>query len=181
MKPILLVAALLAIVVRPALADPQSDIVNAVLAFGKLTSYHVTVTARGHEIDGDVVNPGKMHVTAGPAEIIVIGKTSYVKVGSSWHEFTIPGMDRMFAPLTYAQNLGTHRADIVVTDLGEKTVDGTLLHAYSVRTSADDKPATVYVDASGTMRRVEVSSTEGGLAVVTFSNFNAPVTIAPPI
>jgi hypothetical protein len=181
-KQLLAVAALVVATTTAAFADPQGDVVNAIMAFGKLSSYHVEATiGKDHEISGDVVNPGRMHVSAGPAEMIVIDKTTYVKMGSTWREFTLPGIDRMFSPLTYTQRLAAHRADVTVTDLGPKVVAGEPLHAYAVKSTAVDKPATLYLDPSGTLTRVEVAGASGDIDAITFSNFNGPISIVAPI
>ncbi len=182
MKHLVAIVALVIASALPALADPQSDVVNAMTAFGKLTSYHIDATAgKDRSMSADVVNPGRMHVTAGPAEMIQIDGTTYVKFGGSWRQFAIPGMERIFSPVTYTQKLAAHKADVTVTDLGTKVVAGAPLHAYLVKSGSVDRPATVYLDGTGALTRVETVDGTGNLDVITFSNFNGPISIVAPI
>jgi hypothetical protein len=180
MHRLLAVLTLLVLAVRPAFADPTTDVRNAMIALGRATSYHINVTSEGRTMDGDVVNPGKMHLVVAPMEMIVIDKTTYVKMQGTWRQFSMPGADRMTAPIARVQNLAKSGEQAQVTDLGPKTVDGVALHAYLVK-PADGSPSTVYLDDQGRIVRIE--SNEGGaMSVVRISNYNAPVTIeAPPV
>jgi hypothetical protein len=78
------------------------------------------------------------------------------------------------------QNFAKTHDDMIVTDLGPKTVDGTVLHAYGVKNAGSAKNAVVYIDASGLPARIENTDSEG-LNVVKFSNFNGPITIEAPV
>jgi hypothetical protein len=178
---LLAIVALLALSASPALADPTNDLKNAMIALATAKSYHLSMTtAGGHTAEGDVVNPGRVHLTAGPMEIIVIDKTTYVKIQGAWHQFAMPGMDHIMGPVAMVQNFAKSHEDMIVTDLGPKSVDGTLLHAYGVKNAGSTKNATIYIDAAGLPARIE--NTEGeGLNVVKFSNFNGPISIDPPL
>jgi hypothetical protein len=177
----LAIVALVALTAAPALADPTSDLKNAMIALASAKSYHLSLTtAGGHTAEGDVVNPGRVHLIAGPMDVIVIDKTTYVKIQGAWHQFAMPGMDRMMGPVAMVQNFAKSHDDMIVTDLGPKTVDGTLLHAYSVKNAGSAKNAVIYLDAAGLPARIENTDSEG-LNVVKFSNFNGPISIDPPV
>jgi len=174
------IIALVVLSAAPALADPTADVKNAMIALAKATSYHMTASMGDHTLDGDYVAPSKFHVTAGPMEAIWIDKTTYIKMNGAWKRFSFPGMDQMLSPVAHVQSFIASHSDITVTDLGAKTVDGAILHAYLVKTNeANTKPATVYVDGSGTVARIEATEA-GSTAVIRFSNINGPITIDPP-
>jgi hypothetical protein len=182
MNRLLAIVALVALSAAPALADPTNDVKNAMIGLANASSYHISATAAGHAMEGDFVKPGKMHLTAGPFEMIVIDKTTYVKMQGAWHQFTFPGMDRVMAPLSHAQNFLKSHDDITVTDLGPKVVGGATLHAYGVKNSTNsDRPITVYLDSSGTLVRIDVADNDGNTSTINFSNMNGPITIDPPV
>ncbi len=184
MKRLLMLVALVAATATTARADATGDLKNAMINLSKASAFHVTASIQGHTVEGDIVKPNKMHVTAGPMEMIVIDKTTYIKMQGTWHQFPMPGADRMTAPLAYAQDFAEKartNPNINVSDLGMKTVDGTAYHAYLVKDSDGSGSATtVYVDANGYPARMDVTDTRG-TQTVTFSNFNGPITIDAPI
>ncbi len=178
MKRLLFTLVFVAFAAAPALADPKSDVVAAVLKFTTATSFHMTATAMGRTLDADFVPPDKMHLIAGPLELIKIGQTTWFNSGNTWRQFAMPGMDQLTGVFTNA--IGTVRNtspdDVVVTDLGLKSPAGIRLHAYAVTNKAGTTTATLYLDGNGTLVRVEGP----GGSTVTFSKFNAPIDIQPP-
>jgi outer membrane lipoprotein-sorting protein len=183
-KRLLALVVLIAATTVAALADPTNDLKNAMINLSKASAYHMTASIGGHAIEGDVVKPNKMHITAGPMEMIIIDKTSYFKMQGTWHQFSAPGMDRMTAPMTYAQDFAEKaksNPNINVSDLGMKTVDGAAYHAYLIKDSDGSGSATtVYVDGNGYPARMDVVDSHG-TQTVTFSNFNGAITIDAPI
>jgi hypothetical protein len=178
---LLATVALVALAFAPAMADPTGDVKGALIALAGASSYHVTMTtASGQTVTADFVKPAKIHVVAGPMELIEIGTTTYVKMSSTWHQFSFPGIEHMMGPLSNAQQLVKSHDDIVVTDLGPKSVDGTVLHAYGVKPGSSAKAVTMYLDASGSLVRIDAAG-PGGTNVVRFSNVNVPVTIDAPV
>jgi hypothetical protein len=177
----LLVALALAVTVAaaavPASADPTADVRGAMIAFAKATSYHVSATAEGRDIEADFLPPSRAHFIAAPIEVITIDGTTWVKLGGGWRQFAVPGMDRItgFVQGTI-DTMRNPPDDMVVTDLGPKSVDGAALHAYGVTTKSAAGTTTVYIDRSGLLARID---TNDG-STVRFSKFNAPLTIAPP-
>jgi len=177
-KRLLLALALVAFAAAPALADPKSDIIAAALKFTTATSFHMTAAAMGRTLDADYAPPDKMHLTAGPLEVIKIGQTTWFNSGGTWRQFAMPGMDQLTGVFTSA--IGEVRNaspdDLVVTDLGMKAPAGIRLHAYTVTNKAGTSPATLYLDGNGWLTRIEM----GQGNAVTFSKFNAPLDIEPP-
>jgi hypothetical protein len=177
MKRLLCTLVLIAAMAVPALADPKSDVGNAMLALDKASSYHMSIAARGRSVEADFVKPGKMHVTVGPMEIIKIDTDTYVKINGSWKKFAFPGMDQMtdmFAGMiAQAHHTDT---DITITDLGMTTLEGAQLHAYSSKNKSGTIAVTIYVDANGYPARLENAD-----GVLKFTNINGPMTIVAPI
>jgi hypothetical protein len=177
MKRLLLALALALAAYAPALADPASDVRGAMLALAKATSFHISATAGGQDVEADFLPPAKAHFVAGPVEVITVAGTTWVKLGGSWRQFTVPGMDRItgFVQGTI-DTLRNPPDDLVVNDLGMKSVDGTTLHAYTVASKSGGYTNTVYLDRSGLLARIDAPNA----SVVRFSKFNAPLTIDPP-
>lgn len=176
MTRVLLALALTLAAATPALADPTADVKAAMISFANAKSFHITAEGGGKSVEGDIVPPAKAHFIAGPFEMITISGTTWVKAGGSWHQFAVPGMDK----ITFFVNgaIDTVRnppADLVVTDLGTKAIDGSNLHAYTITNKAGTSPSTVYIDGGGMLARVE-----NGTGVVRFSKINAPLSIDPP-
>jgi hypothetical protein len=177
MNRLILALAVTLFAAAPALADPTSDVKNAMIAFANAKSFHVSAEASGRNVEADIVPPAKAHFIAGPFEMITISGTTWVKAGGSWHQFSVPGMDRITVFVNGAiDTVRNPPADLVVTDLGTKTIEGATLHGYTITNKAGDSPSTVYLDGSGMLARVEGS----GGSVVRFSKFNAPLQIDPP-
>ena len=175
MRRLLLAAALVVAVAAPALADPAADVRSAMIAFAKLTSYHLNVQAQGRTIDVDMVIPGKTHIVTSGAEVIAIDGTTWVKAGGSWRQIAFPFMGQLTGMYQSALDaLRNPSGDFAVTDLGMKNVDGESLHAYLVKGNGGDG-STVYLDRKGALARVDTSN-----GFVRFSKFNAPIAIDPP-
>ena len=179
MKRLLFALALVVATAVPALADPTADLRNAMINFGKLTSYHMEATAKGYSIEMDMMPPARMHVTAAGMEAIKIDGDMYVKMGETWRKFNFPGIEQMANLYKGAIDAASHpRTDMVVDDLGPKVVDGVPLHGYSVTDKDHPKAgATLYLDGSGNI--VRIVPAEGGM--VKLSKFNAPMSIVAPI
>ena len=157
-----------------AFADAQSDLTRAIAATEAVRSYHMTMTGRRMQFQGDVIPPSTMHVTMSGMEIINVNGKMYMRQGSAAWQMLAGGGG--FTDSDVLQMMKTHRSDFHATDIGMKSVGGQTLHAYRVENSKTGKPETVYLDGSGRIVRVEAPS-----VTVQFSNFGAPVHIAAPI
>ena len=176
---------MIAAVAAPAFADPAADTVkNSLLAFAKLTSYHATIDSSGKTLELDMVNPNKMHVTIGPIEAIMLDGAMYVKPQGSWMKIPTAASGMMGAAFMGAVDRAKSavtQENFTATDLGMKTVGGTSLHAYSVKSKDSSKPATMYMDSAGMLARIEVTDDKGGTTAIVYSKFNAPIKIEAPI
>jgi hypothetical protein len=173
LKQFLTAIALVASTAAPVLADPTGDIQNAMIAFTKLSSYHMEIaTGTGQTIVSDYASPGRYHTIAAGTEAIIVGPTMYLKLNGAWQK--LPGS---MGPMTdYSKNITKHPRGIVVTALGPRIVGGAPLRAYRVVDTATHKPSTIFLDGSGRLVRMETGS-----IVMTISRFNAPVSIHAPM
>lgn len=164
-----------AICTGSAQADAPGALEQAMLNTLKQPSYHMTmVTPASGTIEGDVVNPGRTHVVMKNAEMIVIDQTTYMKLNGTWRKF--PGLDLMKAQANPLQSLAASKGKYTVDDLGPKTVDGAVLHGYRTTNLAKKTTATLFVDGSGRIVRIE-----SGAAVIKMSKFGEAVTIVAPM
>jgi hypothetical protein len=179
MKRLLFALALVAATAVPALADPTADLSHAMQNLGRATSYHIQFTAKGMSLDIDAMPPQKMHMTGGPMEVVKIDNDTYVKMGETWRKFNIPGIEQMTGMYKTTIDAASHpTADMIVTDLGPKVVDGVPLHGYTWTDKEHPKAsATFYLDGGGNISRIQ--PTEGG--VIRITKINAPMTIVAPI
>lgn len=176
---------LIAATAARASADAAADAVkNNLIAFAKLTSYHMTVTTSGKTIDVDMVNPNKMHVTVGSIEAIMLDGAMYVKPQSNWMKIpaAASGMaGGAFMGAVDRAKEAVNQENFTATDLGTKTVGGASLHAYLVKSKDASKPATMYFDSAGMLARVEIDGDRGGTTAIVYSKYNAPIKIEAPI
>jgi hypothetical protein len=163
--------------IAPAAATPLSDVSNAMMALGQAKTFHIALTSHGQSAEVDIVQPGKAHLTYGPFEVITIGGTTYAKIGGGWRQYAIPGIGRITGLYESAIRRASHpTAEMTVVDLGSKTIDGVVLHAYTFKHKDESVPTTLYLDGKGLPARVE---TEDG-SLIRFSDINGPITIDAP-
>jgi hypothetical protein len=168
-------AALVAMAMAPASADPSSDLMNAVVATMNASSYHITMTSPGTGVsEGDIVKPGKMHMITKGAESIVIGTTMYIKISGKWKK--IDGSGFSMDPSAEIKKMQAHRSDYTASDLGMRPVGGVPYHAYLVTNNKKHTKETIYVDSAGRLARVETSG-----ITMTFSKYGENVAIVPPM
>jgi hypothetical protein len=147
---------------------------NAVIATSQARSYHITMSGPAMAAQGDVVNPGKMHMIMKEGETIVISPDMYMKMGGKWKKFAGAGatMDQSDA----VKQMQLHRADYTSQDLGMRTIGGTSGHAYLVTNLKKNTKETVYVDGSG-----RIGSFQFGDTTMTFSRYGEAVSIVAPM
>ncbi len=158
----------------PAFADAQSDLTRAIAATEAVKSYHMSMTGRRLQFQGDVIPPSTMHVTMGGMEIINVNGKMYMRQGSAGWQMLRGGGG--FTDSDVLGMMKAHRLQYHATDIGMKNAGGQSLHAYRVDNQKTGHPETVYLDGSGKIVRIESQS-----VTVLFSNFGAPVHIAAPI
>jgi hypothetical protein len=156
-------------------ADSYDTISQAVLATLHERSYHMSMTTPGGQTaEADFVSPDRMHMTMPMGESTVIGKTVYLKMNGVWKN--MGSADLMPSPVDAMKKLAAARSDTKVDDLGIRTVDGGVMHAYKVTNAKRNTVATVFIDSAGRIAREEI-----GTSVVRMSKFGEAVSIAAPI
>ncbi len=179
MKRFLCALALFAFAAAPALADPKSDLMGAMINLQKAGSYHMTISAKNNQkIEIDMALPAKMHMIGPQMEAIKIDNTMWLKIGGQWRQMNIPQVETMTASLTGPMEMAKGQADdLIVTDLGMKTPSSGAppMHAYSMTNKAGKSPSTVFLDG-GIVKEIDTS--DGTSMVV--SKIGAPVDISPP-
>src|SRR5665213_522143 len=121
-------SALLLAMSAPALADPNSALMNAVVATSQAHSYHISMSGPSMSAEGDIVNPGKMHMLMKQGETIIIRPDMYMKMGGKWKK--IAGAGDTLDQTDAVKQMQAHRADYTSQDLGMRTIGGTSDHAY---------------------------------------------------
>jgi hypothetical protein len=178
-KRFAIIAALVLVTAAPALADPTSDLEGAFVKLAAAKSYRVsTAMPSGPAMKIEIVNPGRSHSLMDGMEIIVIDNTTYTKMGGKWQKQTSPVAAGSGASM--AQPYATPGPGSTIRDLGMKTVAGASLHAYAVQKSASAPTGTIFVDGNGMVARMEAPGPRGTI-VMSFSDFNAPISIVAPI
>jgi hypothetical protein len=179
MKRFLCALALFAFAAAPALADPKSDIMAAMINLQKAGTYHMTINGKDKKtMEADLALPAKMHMYSAQMEMIKIDQTVWIKIGGQWRQMNIPGVEAMTASVTGAMEMAKGQADeLVVTDLGMKSPlsGGPPMHAYTMTNKAGKSPSTVFLDG-GVVK--EIDNADG--ASVVFSKIGVPVDISPP-
>jgi hypothetical protein len=145
-----------------------------------------TGTAAGAvEMNMDVVMPDKFHMTTTAMEIIVIGKTFYMKVANKWQKVATLGVDLSLAdPKKFEANLAT------TTDIkfaGAEILNGTptLVYTYTSNVKgppAQKIPSKMWVGALDNLpRKFEMTPKAGQTTTITYTDYNANITISAPL
>ena len=159
----------------PALADIPAALKNAEIKTQSLHSYHITMVSPNSTVQGDVINPGRYHMRMPEGEAIIIGDTMYMRmsVNGPWQKST--GMGTAFSQQDVLHSFAAEH-EVTVSDLGDRAVGGTHMHAYLVTNTAKHMTSTVFVDGQGRIARMEV-----GNMVMTLSRFGEAVSISAPM
>jgi outer membrane lipoprotein-sorting protein len=175
----------------PTTTNPLDALTRIFHDWASVKTFHAKIvvtpkTGASTETDLDVVMPDRFHVKTPQLEAIVIGPTYYVKVANQWQKIALPqGIDLNFADVKKLEaELG---ASTDVKLIGPDMLNGTptLVYQYTA-TITTPTPLTmtskVWVAVSDQLpRKMESVDTDGAMVTVTYSNYNAPITIEPPI
>ncbi|MBI4790977.1 MAG: hypothetical protein HY782_28440 [Chloroflexi bacterium] len=138
------------------------------------------------EMNLEVVTPDRFHMTSKQMEIVLIGNTVYLKLGNTWQKVPLPqGIDLSLAdPKKYADEIA---ASTDVKLVGVETLDGTPTIIYQYTVNIKGPPAQkitskVWVGATDNLpRKVESAPTATQKTTILFTDYNANITINPPI
>ncbi len=185
MRPLVPAALLILGLTAPASAAAVDDVKSAMLKLAQAHSYHVAIDGGSKVAEMDFIKPDRVHMMAGPMEMVHIGATTWIKVNGNWMKMNVPNggpMSAGMSPVTRAQAIADHPETMVtVTDRGTTMVDGVLLHMYLVQQNGDAKPMTLGVGPDGYPRTIETTDSSGKTSHVRFSHFDDPsIVIAAP-
>jgi hypothetical protein len=170
-------------------ANPLASLTHAFGGWLSAKSFraHVNTTTGKTTTDSliEVVMPDRFHFTNKSSEIIKIGNDFYSKTGTTWRKVTAPqSFDVSFADTRKIQEqLGLSSEQKFV---GAEVLDGTPTLLYQYVTIVNSPPNTtttkVWVGAAdGLPRKSESLSKSGTHTLVLYSDYNANISIDPPI
>ncbi|MDT5268630.1 MAG: hypothetical protein QOH49_816 [Acidobacteriota bacterium] len=191
-------------------ADPRADMVKAMRASLDAKSYRVrrvmtSSNGRNHNMTGEVVMPDRMHITtemempgrgAVKQEVIYIGKESYKRIGDApWQKDPL-GMGDVLSQLRDPKLIDAIQQKAEVKYLGNDTLDGApmLVYQYTIKDllgAGKDGVSKIWIGATDSLQhQVESESDVDPLntgkmihskSTTTFYDYNADITIAPPM
>ena len=151
-------------------------------AFAKMAqakTYRMTMQAQSTQMVSDYVAPDRRHMTGSQMEMITIGDDTWMKMNGKWQH--IPKMAgtsgaAMAGPaMGAAQRVKPPETD--VTFLGNETCQGQPARAYQYSTGTGAEKAKLLIGSSGYPCKIEM----GGGSSMEWSDWNAPMTINPPM
>jgi hypothetical protein len=164
----------IAVLAPPAVsADPYSDLSQSFAAFNAVHSWHATEqTSTGQTILVDHVAPDRWRIqpTSNTTEIL-IGNDVYM----NGQRVPIPG-SMIRSRLNNMQMPASSDFRNSLKDLGWQSVNGVRAHAYSY--TVQGVPETLYVGTNHLPIQAIVKTGQGTMTI-TYSQYNAPITISP--
>jgi len=168
--------------------DALSQIFRGWLGVKSFRAKITTTTSTGAvtEMNLDAVMPDRFHAVSKQFEVIIIGATYYVKIGNQWQKIALPkGFDiSSFDIKTLEAQLG---ASTEVKLIGPDVLDGAPMVVYQYTTTIKTPtPSTltskVWIAVADQLpRKMESTPKTGGKTVIVYSDYNANITIDPPI
>lgn len=166
-------SAVVAIIPLAVSADPNSDLNRAAAAFNAARSYHaVEQFSNGRTMTVDHVAPDRWRLQPDP-------KTNEVVIGNRFYMNgrLIPFMGGAIrAELSHFNMTITPEIQSSLRDLGWQMVNGVRTHAYSYTSSG--VPETLYIGPHDLPLQA-VTTSRGITTTITYSQYNAPITITP--
>jgi len=162
-----------------AFADPAGDFAKVIEAFQQAKSWHADEHfSNGRTVKVDYVAPDRWRVQPTPKITeLVIGKDVYMV--RNGHATRLPFGGGMIRKMIRKLSTGRMTDEIrqSLRDLGMQTLNGKRVHVYSY--TSQKIPETVYIGAGHLPVQV-VMHDKKHPATITYSKFNAPITIEQP-
>ncbi|GAC1389558.1 MAG: hypothetical protein NVSMB31_05690 [Vulcanimicrobiaceae bacterium] len=165
-----------------ALADPYADMTKVQKAFYAVHSFRGEISnpKLKKPMELEFVAPDRYHMTTPAGDQYIIGDTMYMHVGGMSMKLPAKSMTGMIGnirSLAAGQNL---KADYTIAYLGTTSMGGQTLRMYSYTKKSDPSiKVKMYVAPDNLPRRNEVTGKDGLATVITYKDFNAPITINP--
>lgn len=173
----------------PTPANPVQGLLTAFKGLGGVKSFRAKISTTGlpggtQDSDLEMVLPDRFHMTTSKLEMILIGKTMYIKTGTKWQKLTqnidLSAVDakKLEAELGISKDV-----KLVGTDV----IDGTPTFVYQYTTTIKGPPARtttskVWVGMADNLpRKRETEPKAGQKTTTTYYDYNANITINAPM
>ena len=171
-------------------SDPKSDIEKMAERFLSVGSFRATMNGDGKmpmKNDLEFVPPDRYRIKTGNGmEMIIIGKTSYMKLGDQWQKMPMP-LDSTISDMRSAFNKEGMKWFSDVKHEGDDSVNGKEAYVYTYHGKGPDNvgesDSKLWVAKSdGLPLKIEAKYRSGNLKSMTIEyDYDTPVTIEPPI
>ena len=135
----------------------------------------------------DFVAPDRYRMKTGNAiDVVIIGRTTYMKIGDKWQKMDLP-LENAIGEMRTAFNKEGMKWISDVEYTGEETVNGRSAYVYTYHgkgpNNAGENDAKVWISKSNGMPvKVEATYRSGKLKSMTIDyDYETPITIEPPI
>jgi hypothetical protein len=177
--------------------EPKELLSKSYAAMGTVKSFRARMLTTGlaggaeRELKIDVVMPDRFHMTGERTEMILVGSTAWMKLGSQWQKIA-SGLDIDFAdPKKMGDKLG---GSTEVKLVGPDLLDGppTLVYQYTWTAPApagaaagtparpESYSSKVWIAVADDLPRKLEGEASGMKTTVTYYDYNAPITVTPP-
>ena len=174
----------------PTPANPSASLGQIFKAWGTVKSFKANMVSTGLptgsvQMTMEVLTPDKFHVTTSGLEMIMIGKTIYMKIGGKWQKVASSTIDlSLIDPSKYAAGQVT-TSDVKF--VGMDVVAGTPTLVFTYKSTVKGPPAVtsnnkIWVGATDSLpRKMESSPKAGQLTTITYTDYNSDISIKVPI
>ena len=175
--------------VVPTPANPAQGLLTAFKGFSSVKAFRAKTSTTGlpggtQESNLEIVLPDRFHMTTSKLEMILIGKTMYIKTGTKWQKLTQNIDLSAVDPKKLEAELGVSKdVKLVGTDI----LDGTPTFVYQYTTTIKGPPARtttskVWVGMADNLpRKRETEPKAGQKTTTTYYDYNANITINAPM
>lgn len=171
-------------------SDPKADIERLAERFLTVKSFRATMNAEGKtpmKTDLEFAAPDRYHVKiANSMEVIIIGKTSYMKMGDKWRKSPVP-LGSTIADMRAAFDKEGLKWFSDVKFSGEESANGKPAYLYTYRGKMPDNSgeydSKLWIGKhDGLPVRIEAAYKTGNLRSMTVDYvYDTPITIEPPV
>ena len=172
-------------------SDPKVDIEKMADRFMSLKSFRAEMDGDGQtpmKTDLEFVTPDRYRIKTGNTmEMIVIGKTSYMKMGSKWQKMSLP-LDSTISDMRSAFNKEGMKWFSDVKYTGDDTVDGKPAYVYTYHNKGPgagvgENDSKVWIaKGDGLPIKIEAIYKTGNLKSMKIEyDYETPVVIEPPV
>lgn len=171
-------------------SDAKADIEKLADRFMTIKSFRANMTGEGQtpmRTEMEFVAPDRYRIKTGNVmDVIIIGRTTYMKIGGKWQKMDMPP-ENAIGEMRTAFNKEAMKWVSDVKYSGDDTVDGKPAYVYTYHGKGPDNvgenDSKIWIAKSnGLPIRVEATYKSGNLRSMTIDyDYDSPVTIEPPV